>query len=146
LIKQADLDQRRLGIQENTVALSGEMLDFADLLRHLELPAQKKAVQPEALKPVQITRETIKVTSFDKTTEKPQQVEQAPRMVELHWYDDPFMLVLTLIGLFPLGFYALYLNSQLPKKSKAIIIVAWTSLVVVGLELARECWSWFPGF
>jgi hypothetical protein len=148
LITQADLDRRRLGLQEHTVALREEMLSLDDVFEYLGQTAPAKAVPPEEIKLDQITKDTKKLAAPDKSPERPQQAEQAPRDIESHWHDNPLIVIVSLISLFPLGFYALYLNSKLSRKSKVIITMVWISLVIVGMIVASE-WldlPWFPGF
>jgi hypothetical protein len=147
LITQADLDRRRLGLQEHTVALREEMLSLDDVFEYLEQTAPAKAVQPEEIKSDQITKDTKKLAAPDKSPERPQQAEQAPMAIESAWYDNPLIMIVSLIGLFPLGFYALYLNSKLSAANKGLIIVVWISLVIVSMIVASEWldWSWPPG-
>ncbi len=148
LITQADLDRRKLGLQEHTVALREEMLSLDDVFEYLGQTAPAKAVPPEEIKLDQITKDTKKLAAPDKSPERPQQTEQAPRDIESHWHDNPLIVIVSLISLFPLGFYALYLNSKLSIKSKVIITMVWISLVIVGMIVASE-WldlPWFPGF
>lgn len=148
LITQADLDRRRLGLQEHTVALREEMLSLDDVFEYLGQTAPAKAVQPEEIRSDHITKDTKKPAAPDKSPERPQQAEQAPRATKSPWHDNPLIVIVSLIGLFPLGFYALYLNSKLSRKSKVIITMAWISLVIVGMIVATEWldWPWFPGF
>ncbi|MGO9569451.1 MAG: hypothetical protein ACLP5H_18110, partial [Desulfomonilaceae bacterium] len=51
------------------------------------------------------------------------------------WYDRPTIVVLLLIGLFPLGFYALYRNSKFSMGIKSLLIVGWVLLVIIYLVL-----------
>jgi hypothetical protein len=147
LITQADLDRRRLGLQEHTVSLREEMLSLDDVFEYLGQTAPAKAVQPEEIRSDQITKDTKKLAAPDKSPERPQQAEQASMAIESAWYDNPLIMIVSLIGLFPLGFYALYLNSKLSTANKGLIIVVWISLVIVGMIVASEWldWSWSPG-
>jgi hypothetical protein len=147
LITQADLDRRRLGLQEHTVSLREEMLSLDDVFEYLGQTAPAKAVQPEEIRSDQITKDTKKLAAPDKSPERPQQAEQASMAIESAWYDNPLIMIVSLIGLFPLGFYALYLNSKLSTANKGLIIVVWISLVIVSMIVASEWldWSWSPG-
>jgi hypothetical protein len=143
LISQADLDLRRLGIQENTVALREEMLGLTDLYKYLGKPAPRKAAQLEAPKPEQtIIEDTREATPPDNGAHRPQQMKQSAPVVESHWHDNPLVLIITLICVFPLGFYALYLNSRMSGRDKTLIIFIWISLVFVSLILASEWLQW----
>ncbi|MGO9569245.1 MAG: hypothetical protein ACLP5H_17050, partial [Desulfomonilaceae bacterium] len=51
------------------------------------------------------------------------------------WYDRPTIVVLLLIGLFPLGLYALYRNSTFSTGIKSLLIVGWVLLVIIYLML-----------
>ncbi len=148
LITQADLDRRRLGLQEHTVALREEMLSLDDVFEYLGQTAPVKAVPPEEIKSDQITKDTKKLDAPDKSPERPQQAEQAAMAIKCPWHDNPLIVIISLIGLFPLGFYALYLNSTLSRISKVIITMAWISLVIVGATVASEWLQWprSPGF
>ncbi len=148
LITQADLDRRRLGLQEHTVALREEMLSIDDVFEYLGQIAPAKAVPPEEIRSDGITKHTKKLAAPDKNAERPRQAEQVPSHIESRWHDNPLIVILSLIGLFPLGFYALYLNSKLSRISKVIITIAWISLVIVTMIVASEQldWPWFPGF
>ena len=147
LITQVDLDRRRLGLQEHTVALREEMLSLDDVFEYLGQIAPAKAVPPEEIKSDQITKDTKKLDAPDKSPERPQHAVQAPVAIKSPWHDDPLIVIISLIGLFPLGFYALYLNSKLSRKSKVIITMTWVSLVIVSMIVASEWldWSWFLG-
>jgi hypothetical protein len=143
LITQADLDLRRLGIQENTVALREEMVGLTDMYKYLGQPAPRKTAQLASPKPEQtIIENTREVTPPDNGAHRPQQVKQSPPVVESHWHDNPLVLIITLICVFPLGFYALYLNSRLSGRDKRLIIFIWISLVFVSLTLASEWLQW----
>jgi hypothetical protein len=147
LITEADLDRRRLGIQEHTVALREEMLSLDDVFEYLGQTAPVKAVPPEEIELDQITKDTKKLDAPDKSPERLRQVEQAPAAIKSPWHDNPLIVIISLIGLFPLGFYALYLNSKLSTANKGLIIVVWMSLVIVSMTVASE-WldlPWFPG-
>jgi hypothetical protein len=127
LITQADLDLRRVGLQENTVALSEEMLDLFESFRQLAPVTSERVSQPQASKPEQIEKNAKKVTSLDESDEKKQQAEQPPPVIASRSYDDA------------------------PKhsaKSKAMIIAVCISLVIVSLVLAWELLAWhlIPGF
>jgi hypothetical protein len=148
LITQADLDLRRLGIQENTVALREEMLGLTDVYRYLGRPAPQETVKIEAQTPEQIVEDTKEVASAGNGADRLEAVEQCPPIIERHWHDSTLAIVAALICLFPLGFYALYLNSKLTRRDKRLIIFIWMSLVFVSLMLASEWlqWPWIPRF
>lgn len=147
LITEADLDRRRLGLQEHTVALREEMLSLDDVFEYLGQTAPVKAVPPEEIKSDQIAKDTKKLDAPDTSPGRPRHVEQAPVAIKSPWHDNPLIVIISLIGLFPLGFYALYLNSKLSTANKGLIIVVWISLVIVGMIVASEWldWSWFLG-
>jgi hypothetical protein len=147
LITQADLDRRRLGLQEHTVALREEMLSLDDVFEYLGQTAPAKPVPPAEITSNHITKDTKQATP-DKSPDIPQQAEQAPRDIESPWHDNPLIMIPLLIGFFPLGFYALYINSKLSTKSKIIITLTWVSLVIVSMIVASEWlqWPWSLGF
>jgi hypothetical protein len=143
LITQADLDRRRLGLQEHTVALREEMLSLDDVFEYLGQTAPAKPVPPEEITSNHITKDTKKLATPDKSPHRPQQAEQAPRDIKSPWHDNPLLVIPLLIGFFPLGFYALYINSKLSRKSKVIITMAWISLVIVG-TIVSSAWLQWP--
>jgi hypothetical protein len=143
LITQADLDRRRLGLQEHTVALREEMLSLDDVFEYLGQTARAKAVPPEEITSNHITKDTEKVATPDRSPDRSQQAEKAARDTESPWHDNPFLVIPLLIGFFPLGFYALYINSKLSRKSKVIITMAWISLVIVG-TIVSSAWLQWP--
>jgi hypothetical protein len=148
LITQADLDRRRLGLQEHTVSLREEMLSLDDVFEYLGKTAPAKTVPPKEIKSDRVTKASKKAAVQDKSSERPQPAEQAPMANKNPWYDNPLIVILSLISLFPLGFYALYLNSKLSTISKGLITVAWILMAIIGLVLASQWldWPWFPGF
>jgi hypothetical protein len=148
LITQADLDRRRLGLQEHTVCLREEMLSLDDVFEYLGQTAPAKAVPPEKKKLDQITKDTKTPAVPDNIPVSPQQTEEAPLAIKSPWHDNPLIVIPLLIGFFPLGFYALYLDSKLSRISKVIITMAWISLVIVGATVASEWLQWprSPGF
>ena len=148
LITQADLDRRRLGLQEHTVALREEMLSLDDVFEYLGQTVPAKAVPPEEIKLDQIAKDTKKLAAPDISPARPQQAEQAPMAFKSPWHDNPLIVIPLLIGFFPLGFYALYLNSKLSTRNKSLITVAWISLAIISLILASEWlpWPWSLGF
>jgi hypothetical protein len=129
LITQADLDRRRFGLQENTVALSEEMLGLTDVFAYLGQMTPKKMVQTEPSEPDPIIEVAKKEPSPDKGAEMSTLKEQAPPQVESPSHDNA-----------P--------KSNLSSKSNALIIAACISLVIVSLVLVSEWldWAWFPGF
>ncbi len=127
LITQADLDLRRVGLQEHTVALSEDVL--TDVLNYLGQTAPGKAVELDAPEPEEIRKGIKKGISLDKGTEISPQVEQARSVV----LDPPSNNA-------P--------NSKQPSKSNALMIAVSISLVIVSLVLVWELLSLnlIPGF
>jgi hypothetical protein len=147
LITQADLDRRRLGLQEHTVALREEMLSLDDVFEYLRQTAPAKAVQPEEIRSDYTAQDTKKLAAPDKSPERPRQAEQATMAIKSPWHDNPLIVIPLLIGFCPLGFYALYRNSKLSTRNKCLIVVVWMSLAIISLTLASE-WlqrPWFLG-
>jgi len=130
VITQADLDRRRLGI-DTTVDLKEDMLSLSAALRHWGYGKSGESTngtgphvqKPEVRAPVERDRPRPAVHE----ERKPETTNEAtvPPAAEPDWYDRIPLVVLLLIGLFPLGFYALYRNSSLSGGVKASMLLCW---------------------
>ncbi|MEW6347735.1 MAG: hypothetical protein AB1646_01625 [Thermodesulfobacteriota bacterium] len=151
IITQDDLDGRFDGV-DNTVDLREDMLSVTRLLKLADQPvsaAAGKVTQPERRRPAPLlTQHANRASGGDRDVGKPDPRPQKIENVATRWYHNPITTVLLLISFFPLGFYALYLNSRMSGASKCGIAVAWTVLLVVGLVLVPELsdWKLLPGF
>lgn len=68
----------------------------------------------------------------------PESSQGPKKSPERQWYDNPWILALLLICLFPVGFYALYRNTRLSRGIKAGIACAWLVLAVVSGAVAPK--------
>ncbi|MBI4966251.1 MAG: hypothetical protein HY913_23430 [Desulfomonile tiedjei] len=140
LITQADLDRRALGLEQHTVALSEEMLNLTYILKHLEQEqatsrAEKKD-PPEPSIAVQPAKDNTpkKALPVNNNNEKPRKPVHGTRS-DPRWHDNSFLAIVLLIVFFPLGFYALYLNSRMTRRVKGLMITIWSVLVIACLIL-----------
>lgn len=163
LVRQTDLDRRNIGF-EHTVALTEDMLSLSAALKTLGLhrpvvatdkgPQQaagaprKKPPQPQREDPTPAVEEkvedaTVPEEPYTRTT----QTELDYGSVERPWYDNPSVVILLLIVLFPLGLYACYRNSSLSSGVKAFAIVACLLLAIGSLIVISLLPNWlFPRF
>jgi hypothetical protein len=71
-----------------------------------------------------------------------QTVRRVARQRETSWYDNALFVVLLMVGLFPLGFFALYRNSTLALEAKAVIAMAWLLLPSALLIMISGATGW----
>ena len=154
LIQQTDIDHRNLGF-ENTVALSEDMLSLSAAFAVLGSPRPAGAAEKGRHRPAvtynkatstqrqELTVPTIeeKIKSATLPGEKPY-TGMTPTKPDdgsfaLPWYENPSIVMLLLVLLFPLGLYACYRNSSLSAGVKTFAIVACLflliSLIVISL-------------
>jgi hypothetical protein len=142
LITQADLD-RRLFLNDHTVDLREEMLSFTEALQELGLSNSGASTsdgdgEPKLARANRTVKERTKeekVLLHIESSKTPSKEELSSDPLETSWYDRPALVVLLLIGLFPLGLYALYRNSTLSARIKACLIAGWILLVAIYLVL-----------
>lgn len=127
LLTREFLGRRGLGI-DDTVDLREEMLSLSGALRFSEigLPgpspagAKPEPKQSETDSPVRHESETLPSSSKSHDEQVPE-TRKIPESGRITWYDKPVVVALLLIGLFPLGFYALYRNPTLPTTRKVFM-------------------------
>jgi len=117
LIHQIDLDRRHFA-GEHTVDLKEDMLSLSAAIAFLRSPeptaaTEKRPPRPPRMKPAALAEDSIE---YDKLpTEKPgagpQRIKKDRKSIEPPWYDKPWIVILLMIGLFPLGLYACYRKS-----------------------------------
>lgn len=136
LITQTDLDRRNLGLQEHTVALDEEMLSLSSIYKYLNAIVKPEATatpqeRPER-RPRPVSQKILKAEAPAVKKELAQTKETKLSVpaddTASNWYDSAVIAILLLIVLFPLGLYALYLNSKFSRGFKGILVVAWTAL------------------
>ena len=141
LIHQIDLDRRHFA-GEHTVVLKEDTLSLSAALEALGSPGptadiDKRPPRPPRMKPAALAEETIEYDKLppEKPDTGPQQIKKERKSTEPPWYDKPWIVILLLIGLFPVGLYACYRNSTLSAVKKAFAIVACILLLIVCLIL-----------
>ena len=142
LITQADLSRRHF-LNDHTVDLREEMLSFTEALQQLGLGAQgfgngdgdAQVKPPIANDTPNESRKEEEALSPEKGIRTLPQAKVSVEQHETPWYDRPTVVVLLLIGLFPLGFYALYRNSTFSTGIKPFLIVGWVLLVTIYMML-----------
>jgi len=122
-------------LREEMLSLSGALRYFgtgipADSLRGVEL-------EPKQPKNASIAKQDSRTapSSGENHNKKFQEVRENPKSLMIPWFDKPVIVVLLLIGLFPLGFYALYRNSTFSTTGKVLLTVAWVTLAIACLDL-----------
>lgn len=173
LVRQTDLDRRNIGF-EHTVALTEDMLSLSAALKTLGLhrPAvatdkgpqrpvaadkgpqqaagapREKPPQPQREDPTPAVEEKVEDAAVhEEPYTRTMQTEPDYRSVERPWYDNPSVVILLLIVLFPLGLYACYRNSSLSSGVKAFAIVACLLLAIGSLIAISLLPNWlFPRF
>jgi hypothetical protein len=142
LITQADLNRRHF-LNDHTVDLREEMLSFTEALQQLGLTGPGSGngdgdAQPKPPKanhaPNESTNEADAL-SHEKNSKTQLERKVSAETYKTPWYDRPTIVVLLLIGLFPLGLYALYRNSRFSTGIKSLLIVGWVLLVTIYLML-----------
>jgi hypothetical protein len=146
LIKQTDIDRRNIGF-EHTVLLTEDMLSLSAALKSLGLYktattdkrgpyrppviTDEKPISPQSEEPARSVEEKSAVLPDEKPYMRgSDRIEPHHKSLEWRWYDDPSIVMLLLIVLFPLGWYACYRNSTLSYEVKAFAIVACFLLII----------------
>ncbi len=139
VITQMDLDRRRLGMEDDTVDFREINLQLSDALTQLGFNSRaSSAIETETESSEASANSIIKGTK-DKKIAAPgpkadRTIQGESRDVgrfEDFWYDKPIILILLLLGFFPLGFYGLYRTRRIAKATRAFIILGWFSVVAV---------------
>jgi hypothetical protein len=138
LLAQADLDRRPAPLADQTVDLREFQRELGDALKHLGFgstaPSTAEAVprsQQSAVSLVVGTEKEEIAGTGEKTAGTFQRESRDPGPSAGTWYDQPIVLGLVLLGLFPLGFYGLYQTRTIAPATKGFIILAWFALAVV---------------
>ena len=141
LIHQIDLDRRHFAA-DHTVALAEDMLSLSEVRAVLGSPPPTVAMDKRPLRPPRMEPAALPA---EKQDAGPQQIKRDRKAIEHPWYDNPSVVIILLILLFPLGLYACYRNSSLPTGTKALAIVAWIVFVIALLVLVSTEFDWtFP--
>ena len=148
LIKQTDIDRRNIGF-EHTVLLTEDMLSLSAALKSLGLykpgatdkgphkqpvVTDEKPISPQSEEPARSVEEKRATLPDEKPyTRAADRPEPYRRSFDWRWYDNTSVVMLLLIVLFPLGWYACYRNSTLSYGVKAFAIVACFLLIISSL-------------
>ena len=142
LITQADLNRRHF-LNDHTVDLREETLSFTEALQQLGLiPPGSGNGDGDFQSKLPIANHTLDASakeeedlSHEKGSSALPEAKVSAQPYETPWYDRPTLVVLLLIGLFPLGLYALYRNSRFSAGIKSLLIVGWVLLMIIYLVL-----------
>jgi hypothetical protein len=153
VLTQMDLDRRQPGMEEDTVDLREMKLELADALNHLGFNSPASSA-------VEIETEShdSTVNPIVKGTNKKEIAAPGPKAdrtfqgesrdvgpLESSWYDKLIILILLLLGVFPLGFYGLYRTRRIATATKAFIILGWFAVAVVWvLVFYGKIWEFVP--
>lgn len=159
LVQQIDLDRRNLGF-EHTVTLTEDMLSLSAALAVLGSPRpagatdkgpqrpvvaiRKEPPQPQRENPTPSVEKKVESVTLpdEELYTRTMQTEPDYRSFERPWYDNPSVVMLLLIVLFPLGLYACYRNSSLSSGVKAFAIVACFLLAIGCLMVISLLPNW----
>jgi hypothetical protein len=138
LLTQRDRDRRGHGEDDHTVDLREEKLSLSDAFRQLGLHATTPSVVEIDTEPVQSKIMPVTGESAEKPTAPVHRIvgakipQESPYVEssENPWYDRSSIVILFLIGFFPLGLYGLYRTRRLSVGSKALLIAGWMALTV----------------
>jgi hypothetical protein len=139
LLTQKDLDRRLLGSEDATVDLREDKLSLSDALKHLGIESSgssgvkiKSEPEPPTVEPVaKASTEEEMISSVEKAAVTFDQAKRYVGPFEDTWYDKPALLILLLLGVFPLGLYGLYRTRRLSTGTKAFMIVGWFTIAAV---------------
>ena len=140
LITEADLNRRHF-LNDHTVDLREETLSFTEALQQLGLldPGSANGDGDAQIKPPRANHalnENAKeeeAISHEKSSKTLPEARVSVVQYETPWYDRATIVVLLLIGLFPLGLYAIYRNSTFSTGIKSLLIVGWVLLIIIYL-------------
>ena len=150
-ITQSDLARRSVGF-DHTVSLKEDLMSFSYVMKQLghdtagERPAPTDPGRPEqGLRAAQgqAGRQAIPLVNQPTTPTQPMTLDA--RQHETSWYDSALVVVLLMVGLFPLGFFALYRNSTLALEAKAVITMGWVILASALLIIMSGATGWNAG-
>lgn len=133
VITQLDLSRRSFGedhtvdLREDTVSLSYVLANLGSVTPATPSTATEiEAEQPGTNAHNKAEAEPGAPTKRQKSPERrPREIERISDIVKPAWYDNPLLVVLLLIAVFPIGFYALYRNAVISAPTKALIAVVW---------------------
>src|SRR5208337_2989777 len=76
----------------------------------------KSRLRPARMEPAALPEDSIEYEKLppEKHDAGPQQIKRDRKTIEHPWYNNPSVVIVLLILLFPLGLYACYRNSSLP--------------------------------
>jgi hypothetical protein len=138
LLAQADLDRRPVPLADQTVDLREFQRELGDALKHLGFNSAAPSTaegeprsQQSAMNLIVGPKKEEVAGAGHKTAETFQRESRDTGPSKVTWYDQPIVLVLVLLGLFPLGFYGLYQTRTVAPATKGFIILAWFTLAVV---------------
>jgi hypothetical protein len=142
LITQVDLNRKHF-LNDHTVDLREETLSFTEALQQVGLiPPGSGNGDGDFQSKLPIANHTLnestkeeEALSHEKGSSTLPEAKVSAQPYETPWYDRPTLVVLLLIGLFPLGLYALYRNSTFSAGIKSLLIVGWVLLVIIYLVL-----------
>jgi len=106
-------------------------------VRQPDAPTEKMAAEAVEVAPAalvekevkEVRREAFSPEKQDAALDRPKEDKKA---VGRSWYDKPWLVILLLIVVFPLGLHACYRNSTLSTGIKAFAILVWI-LLAAGL-------------
>jgi len=138
VITQLDLSRRAFGA-DHTVDLREDTLSLSHVLANLDYgrpatPTAVTALEAEQTNTNGNAKEKAdKVPPRDakKPEQRPKSVERSTSVTKHPWYDHPLLVILSLIAIFPLGFYALYKNAVISSPTKGLIATVWGLAVIL---------------
>ena len=112
VITQMDVDRRRLGMEDDTIDFREMSLDLSDALTQLgfnstassAVEIETESSQSSANPIVKDTKENEIAGSGTKADRASQRESRDVGQLKDSWYNKPLILILLLLGFFPLGF------------------------------------------
>lgn len=159
-IRQLDLDERRFS-SLNRVDLDDDTVDLSTVIEQMFGRQSQKPSRTEGNNPAQA--EAPKTPQQNPLPTPPSNGKRAPletgrnlrpsgnghgkapnqkrtdlQPAETPWYDKPLLVLALLIGVFPLGFHALFRNKTLSSRTKGCVVAGWVLLVAISLKLLLD--------
>ena len=139
VITQMDIDRRRLGMEDDTIDFREMSLELSDALTQLgfnstassAVEIETESSQSSANPIVKGTKKKEIAGSSPKANRTFQTESRAVGRLEDLWYDKLIILILLLLGFFPLGFYGLYRTRRIAASIKALMVLVWFAAAAI---------------
>jgi len=139
VITQMDMDRRRLVMEDDTIDFREMSLDLSDALTQLgfnstassAVEIETESSQSSANPIVKDTKENEIAGSGPKADRAFQRESRDVGRLKDSWYDKPLILILLLLGFFPLGLYGLHRTRRITASIKALMFLVWFAAAAI---------------